>query len=218
MGFLSSIVKIAAPIVGGAIGGPAGAAIGAGVADTIGANTAANAASDATATAWDRTMGASNTSYQRAVADMRAANLNPILAYSQGGASTPTAQVADTSALNQLGESGKRSIANSNTAVSTQNIQQQTRTAAASEAQMRQQVITGAATAQNTATDTALLNEKIREQRLNNQALEAISPEVRAYLNAAGGAGGVMQAGKTLGSGVKSFFSKIYNGGRPIGR
>jgi hypothetical protein len=37
----------------------------------------------------------SNTSYQRAMADMRQAGLNPMLAYSQGGASTPTGSMAN---------------------------------------------------------------------------------------------------------------------------
>ncbi|QCQ84655.1 DNA pilot protein [Blackfly microvirus SF02] len=49
----------------------------------------------------------SNTAYQRAMADMRAAGLNPMLAYSQGGASTPSGAMGQAQNASASGMSGQ---------------------------------------------------------------------------------------------------------------
>lgn len=95
-GFLAG----AAPIIGGAFGGPLGAGIGAGIASAYQGSQMSEAAADQMR--FQERM--SSTSWQRAVADMKAAGLNPMLAYSQGGAS------AGPGSLAQVPDYGRSSV------------------------------------------------------------------------------------------------------------
>lgn len=189
MGLFSSIGKVlgtAGKIYGAVTGNPLVSA----ASDLIGGLYANRQAANAATTAWGRTMDASNTSYQRAVADMRAAGLNPILAYSQGGASTPTAQVSSTAGTDVQGTAGTRAIGNIATASQIQNVQQATRTSAASE---------------------RLTYEQAERERLNNQGLKVLPPEVRAIGQMANNTGSAVVGGS-------HFLKRMYDSYKPTPR
>lgn len=84
-------------ILGGAVGsvfGPVGTAVGAGLGGYLEQDQANSYNSAQASRQMDFQSQMRSTSYQTAMADMRAAGLNPMLAFSQGGASVPAGAMA----------------------------------------------------------------------------------------------------------------------------
>lgn len=178
MGFLSSIGNIFSSALSSFNPISTGLDIASGLLDNKNKENAAT-------TAYERSMSASNTSYQRAVADMRAAGLNPILAYSQGGASSPTAQVASTT---DFSGAGTRSI---NNALAMKQVKQADANYLNTMENVQSQLINQDLTEQQTL-----------RQKLENEGLRSIPPALRAAVTmgsaTAAGAGALMHGIKAL--------------------
>lgn len=115
MGWAGDLVKGTLGKLPGAVIGLAG--------DLIGGNHSAKQSAKQAQKQMDFQERMSSTSYQRAIEDMKKAGLNPSLAYSQGGASSPSGAMGQAPDQSHI---GSRSVANYATAAQVKNVEANT--------------------------------------------------------------------------------------------